>query len=79
MAGDEAGVTLGQPHLSRQDLGTLVSTARGASRSGIGLPGLGGGAQGAEGAGGPLWAGEWGGAVRGAPSLLPGPTTPGAR
>lgn len=26
MAGDEAGVTLGQPHLSRQDLSTLVRT-----------------------------------------------------
>lgn len=31
MAGDEAGVTLGQPHLSRQDLATLVRPARGAS------------------------------------------------
>lgn len=30
MAGDEAGVTLGQPHLSRQDLATLVRPARGA-------------------------------------------------
>lgn len=27
MAGDEAGVTLGQPHLSRQDLATLVRPA----------------------------------------------------
>lgn len=51
MAGDEAGVTLGQPHLSRQDLGTLVSVARWALRSEIGLPGLGGGALGAEGPG----------------------------
>lgn len=30
MAGDEAGVTLGQPHLSRQDLATLVRRVRGA-------------------------------------------------
>lgn len=69
MAGDEAGVTLGQPHLSRQDLGTLVSAARGAPSSEIGLPELGGGAPGAEGAG--VWAR---GAARGAVSLLPGPT-----
>lgn len=26
MAGDESGVTLGQPHLAKQDLNTLVST-----------------------------------------------------
>lgn len=32
MAGDEAGVTLGQPHLSRQDLATLVRPARGTPR-----------------------------------------------
>lgn len=32
MAGDEAGVTLGQPHLSRQDLATLVRAVHGASR-----------------------------------------------
>lgn len=25
MAGDESGVTLGQPHLAKQDLSTLVS------------------------------------------------------
>lgn len=29
MAGGEAGVTLGQPHLSRQDLNTLVSHCSG--------------------------------------------------
>lgn len=29
MAGDEAGVTLGQPHLSRQDLGSLVRDGTG--------------------------------------------------
>lgn len=60
MAGDEAGVTLGQPHLSRQDLGTLVSAGRGALSSEIGLPGLGRGTLGAEGPGRLLRAGGWG-------------------
>lgn len=32
MAGDEAGVTLGQPHLSRQDLGSLVRGGWGRGR-----------------------------------------------
>lgn len=44
MAGDEAGVTLGQPHLSRQDLATLVRPARGAPR-GRGEAAAGGGAE----------------------------------
>lgn len=58
MAGDEAGVTLGQPHLSRQDLGTLVSAARGATSGSRGSAG----------------AAEWArAAARGAPNLLLGP------
>lgn len=74
MAGDEAGVTLGQPHLSRQDLGTLVSAARGAPRSKISLPGLGGGAPKAEGADGLFWVGGWGVRPEGLRALLLGST-----